>query len=296
MRRTAEFKTEDGTALRGQFHWNSASVAPSIVMCHGFGGVQEHIEHYAALFCEAGFSVLLYDHRGFGASDGTPRQEVNPYIQLSDLRDAISHCLAQPEVQRERGVALWGSSFAGGLAIVTAANDQRVRCLSVQIPNVSGHRNGPKMFTSEEMTEIRRRLREDREARLAGEPPQMIPVFARQPGELAAFLQGVPKRILEPGPTPTRWLNEVTLRSIEYMFEFEPAGWAPYLGAKPIQMILAENDVCTFTNIQRDVYDSIEAPKRLITFPGGHFHAYDRFFKETSEPALEWFLQHHPIA
>jgi uncharacterized protein len=293
MQRIVEFKAGDGTVLRGQFHASKGGAAPGIVMCHGFGGVQEHIEHYAQFFCEAGFSVLLYDHRGFGASDGMPRQEVNPYAQLADLRDAISYCLARPEVRADKGVALWASSFAGGLALVTAANDPRVRCLSVQIPNVSGHRNGPKMFTDEQMAELRRRLAEDREGRLAGKAPQMIPMFARNPGELAAFLLGIPKRILDPSPTPTRWLNEVTLRSIEYMFDFEPAGWAPYVAPKPIQMILAENDVCTFTDVQRDVYETLQEPKRLIIFPGGHFHAYDRYFKETSEPAREWFLLHH---
>jgi hypothetical protein len=100
-------------------------------MSHGFGGVQLQIEAHAGYFAEAGFAVLLYDHRGFGLSDGAPRQEVNPYIQLSDWRDAIS--------------------LAGGLAMVLAADDPRVSCVVAQIPNVSGHRNGAKIFTAEQL-------------------------------------------------------------------------------------------------------------------------------------------------
>ena len=40
-------------------------------MAHGFAGVKEHgLERFARLFADAGFVVLVHDHRGFGASDG----------------------------------------------------------------------------------------------------------------------------------------------------------------------------------------------------------------------------------
>ena len=51
-------------------------------------------------------------------------------------------------------------------------------------------------------------------------------------------------------------------------------------------------NVATPEEVDR-VYETLQGPKRLITFPGGHFQAYDRYFKETSEPAREWFLLHH---
>ena len=66
MRRNVEFPTEDRTSLRGTLYTTTQSSAPGIVMTHGFSGVKEQIEHYAVYFAEAGFSVLLYDHRGFG--------------------------------------------------------------------------------------------------------------------------------------------------------------------------------------------------------------------------------------
>ena len=98
MRRKVDFSTEDGTTLRGYVHSSGSDARPGIVTCHGFGGVKSHIDHYAALFAEAGPAVSLYDHRGFGTSDGAPRLEVNPYRQLADWRDAITFATDLPEI------------------------------------------------------------------------------------------------------------------------------------------------------------------------------------------------------
>jgi len=71
MKRDVEFTTEDATVLRGVLHTPDGHTrAPGIVMAHGFSGVKEQLDHYAALFATSGFSVLLYDHRSFGTSDG----------------------------------------------------------------------------------------------------------------------------------------------------------------------------------------------------------------------------------
>ena len=147
--RRAKIQTEDGTILRGYLHSPGSGAHPGIVMCPGFGGVKPHIDAYAALFAKAGFAVLNFDNRGWGTSEGEPRQELNVFKHLTDLRDVITFAESQPEFDSEKGFGVWGSSFSGGLAIVTAANDPRVRCVVAQIPNVSGHRNAVKLFTAE---------------------------------------------------------------------------------------------------------------------------------------------------
>ena len=70
MKRTIEFTTEDGTILRGNLHTGSKTPAPTIILAHGFSGTIDHIDHYAAAFAAAVFTSIIYDHRGFGASDG----------------------------------------------------------------------------------------------------------------------------------------------------------------------------------------------------------------------------------
>jgi hypothetical protein len=69
------------------------------------------------VFAEAGFVVLVHNHRGFGASDGKPRFDVDPWRQIADWRRAISYLENRPEVDPQR-IGLWGTSYAGGHAIV----------------------------------------------------------------------------------------------------------------------------------------------------------------------------------
>jgi len=264
-------------------------------MCPGFGGVKPHIDHYAELFAEAGFSVLNYDQRCFGTSEGEPRQEMQPYKQMGDFRAAITFAQSQPEFDGDLGFGVWGSSFSGGLAIVTAANDPRVKCVVAQIPNVSGHRNAAKLFTSEELAEIRRRAAADRLGRLVGQPPMMVPMFSEDPDELCAFPRQFPEEYRE-AIESGMWNNETTIRSLENFVEFEPAGWIPYITPKPLLMIFAEHDVCTFTEVQREVYEATPEPKKLLTFDGGHFDAYTTFFDQTAPPARDWFVEHMGVS
>jgi uncharacterized protein len=289
--RRAKIKTEDGTILRAYLHSPDNGAHPGIVMCPGFGGVKPHIDPYAALFAQAGFAVLNFDNRGWGTSEGKPRQELNVFKHLTDLRDAITFAETQPEFDPEQGFGVWGSSFSGGLAIVTAANDPRVRCVVAQIPNVSGHRNAVKLYSAEQLRDIRGRAAIDRVARLAGEPPMMVPMFSDDPEQLCAFPGPIPEEYREAIETGI-WINETTIRSLENFIEFEPAGWLPYVTPKPLLMIFAEHDRCTYTEVQREVYEIAPEPKKLLTYDGGHFDAYTTFFEQTGPPARDWFVEH----
>ena len=78
-RRNIEFGVEGGVTLRGWlFVPGAKGPAPAITMSHGYAGVKEHgLERFARAFAEAGFVVLVHDHRHFGASDGVERGDVD---------------------------------------------------------------------------------------------------------------------------------------------------------------------------------------------------------------------------
>ena len=42
---------------------------PTIVMAHGWGGIAAHLRPDAVAFARAGFLVVTFDYRGWGASD-----------------------------------------------------------------------------------------------------------------------------------------------------------------------------------------------------------------------------------
>ena len=77
-RRNIEFGVE-GVTLRGWlFVPGAKGPAAAITLAHGYAGVKEHgMERFAQAFAEAGFVVLVHDHRHFGASDGVERGDVD---------------------------------------------------------------------------------------------------------------------------------------------------------------------------------------------------------------------------
>jgi uncharacterized protein len=85
----------------------------------------------------APLAALVFDNRGFGASDGTPRFEVNAAVQMADIQDAITFAMMLPEVNPAK-IALWGTSFSGGNVLRVGAFDRRVKAVLAQNPMVSG--------------------------------------------------------------------------------------------------------------------------------------------------------------
>jgi dienelactone hydrolase len=80
-REDVKFEVEGDDTLRGWLFVPSPGDGryPATSMAHGYGGVKEHgLEPFARIFADAGFVVLVHDHRNFGASDGALRQDIDP--------------------------------------------------------------------------------------------------------------------------------------------------------------------------------------------------------------------------
>ena len=139
-------------------------------MAHGFAGTKYHrLESMAGAFAEAGFVVLLHDHRGFGDSGGEPRQDINPWQQTTDWRRAISYLQDRPEVDENR-IGLWGTSFAGGHAIVLGATDRRLKAVVAQVRTIDGYASGLRRVAPEAVANLEARFAADDRAQLRGNP------------------------------------------------------------------------------------------------------------------------------
>lgn len=112
--------------------------APCVVMAHGLGGVKEmRLDAYAERFAAAGYHVVVFDYRHFGASDGLPRQVLNVARQQEDWHGAIAYARTLQQVDAGK-IVLWGSSLSGGHVIEVAAGDRRVAALISQVPHFDG--------------------------------------------------------------------------------------------------------------------------------------------------------------
>ncbi|AWH95549.1 alpha/beta hydrolase [Dietzia psychralcaliphila] len=114
------------------------ATAPAIVMAHGLGCVRDlRLPAYAERFRDAGFVVVVFDYRHFGASGGEPRQLLDIGRQLDDWRSALSFARSLPGVDPDRVIA-WGTSFSGGHVITLAGTGERLAGIVAQVPHVSG--------------------------------------------------------------------------------------------------------------------------------------------------------------
>jgi uncharacterized protein len=293
-RRDIEFDAE-GVTLRGWFYpaEGASGTAATIVMAHGFSAVKEmYLDAYAEVFAAAGLNALVFDNRNFGASDGEPRQEIDPWAQVRDYRHAITY--AGTLSQSDDRIGVWGSSYSGGHVLVVAAIDRRVKAVACQVPMVSGHDNFRALVRADLIAGFQDMFNADRTARFRGDPPVMVPVVAEDPAAPCAL----PTRdswewFSETGKTRApSWRNEVTLRSVEMFSEYEPIAYLPYISPTPLLMQPAIGDHLTPCDLAVAAYEKAREPKKLNILPGGHFDAYVKGFDDSSGPARDWFVRH----
>ena len=295
MRKDIEFNAE-GVTLRGWLYTPARAGAkvPAVVMAHGFSAVKEmYLDRFAECFAAAGLAALVFDNRNFGASDGEPRQEIDPWAQVRDYRHAITWIRAQPGIDRER-IGVWGSSYSGGHALVVGAIDRRVRCVVSQVALISGYRNFQRFIRQDMMGGLRAQFDADREARFSGAKPAMVPVVSADPLVPSALpTVDSAEWFLETGRTRApAWRNEVTLRTIEMITEYEPGSYIGKISPTPLMMIVAEGDHVAAADQALEAFNEAREPKRLVILKGGHFDAYVRDFELASKAACGWFVEH----
>ncbi|WP_197373948.1 alpha/beta hydrolase [Mycolicibacterium baixiangningiae] len=209
------FTSMDTRCTGGHFRSESDRLAgphgrPVVVMAHGFGGTMDSgLAPFAERFCSAGADVLTFDYRGFGASEGLPRQSVSVHRQLQDFHAAVVAAQRLPGVDPVR-VVLWGSSFSGSHVIRVAAGRADVAAVVAMTPLTSGLAASRAAVAHRDVGAALRWTLVGLKSRIAlarGRAPSLMPLAARpgQPGALA--LEGAYESYLSiAGPT---WRNEI---------------------------------------------------------------------------------------
>lgn len=273
-----------------------ASRPPVIVMAHGLGAIKTlRLDGFAERFAAAGYACLVFDYRHFGDSEGQPRELLSIRRQRQDWRAAVTFARTLPEVDGAR-VVLWGTSFAGGHALVTGAQDPGVAAVVVQCPFT----DGPASVSANSPRTVARLLAaagRDVAAALLHRPPVRIKAAAR-PGELglmsnAADIESVLALLEASGLTEADFRNDVPAR-IALTIPFARPGRKTRDLSCPVLFCVADNDgVAPARATVRHARNAQQG--EVKTYATGHFDIYaGQWFELVMTDQLAFLARHVP--
>jgi uncharacterized protein len=184
-------------------------------MAHGIGGTRDSgLLPFAEAFAEAGLDVVLFDYRGFGDSEGQPRQLGWPPRHRHDYRAAVVFARRLDGVDPVR-IVLWGTSWSGGHVVYVAADDPRIAAVVCQTPDLDGARTLRQIANYASWAQLARLTREglkDVAGASRGRQPHLIPVVGPL-GQVAALTSPDADEGYHEIAGPT-WRNEIGARAV----------------------------------------------------------------------------------
>lgn len=273
-------------------HFAGADGAPVVVLAHGLAGTQDAgMFPFAEAFAGAGLHAVTFDYRGFGASDGTPRQVVSLASQVADLHAAADAAKRLPGVDADR-VVLWGVSLGGGHVVSVAAERSDVAAVVSVVPMVDGlaaARLATRHHSAGQLLASTGRGLASAVRRKAGRGPSMIPVVAH-PGEPGALtLSGAYEDYHAiAGPT---WRNEI---AADVVLELGTRAPAKAASALEVPWLVQVADFDRSAPPHATMKAAFAGRAEVRHYPGDHFDLFAG--KPFHEPAVEHavhFLRRH---
>ena len=271
---TVEFESE-GAILRGRLYVPEAEPPyPAVAMAHGTSAtITMCIDRYAEAFAANGIAALVYDHRNFGVSGGEPRLQINPWLQARGYRSALDFLSSHQLIDAAR-LGVWGDSFTGGVVLLVAACDERVRVVVAQCPACGPALPGPdadgSRFSQMRSTLLNGDIRPTAETTVGP-----LPVVSSDQMGNPSLLKPVSafRWFIEYGGRHgSGWQNLVTRASPPVPEPYHPGVCGPHVKV-PTLALIAPDDEMEGANpvVSRAAFESVTGPTEILDLAGGHF-------------------------
>ena len=243
---------------------------PVVVMGGGWCYVKELImPEYAKYFIDQGIAALIFDYRHSGASDGMPRQHLDPWKQIRDFSSCVDAICYDPQfkgiLDADR-IGAWGISYAGGHALAVAALEPRVKAVVSQIPIIDGWYNSMRAHGSVGFREVTAKVKADRKQRFLTGIDGTIPHSGDPKTEVVCWPHPETKPIFMDikARSAPRHEHYSTTQSIELLWAFNMRPYLPRILDTPTLMIVAEGDDLTMWEQEVPAFSDIATTKKKL--------------------------------
>lgn len=277
MEKKVEFKS-GGYKLRGVLTRPEGADGdvPLVVMAGGWCYTKEIvIPYYAKSFHAIGCATLAFDYRNFGESEGGIRQDLNPWEQIEDIRNAVSFAETLEGIDSKR-IGLMGISYAGGHAIITGAIEPRLAFIISAVPVIDGYITARRCHGEIRFAELQSVVAADRKARYEGKPSGRIPQSPKEdPGrEMTAWpfphiYAGFMAIKATEAPLHEHW---TTIESVEWLLRYQVKPYAERIYEKPVLVAIAKGDNITSSDLEIDMFNAIPSSHKSFVSVGGVDH------------------------
>ena len=294
-----EFISE-GATIRGRWYKaNQSSNAPCIIMCHGTSAtISMGLSDYALEFQSKGLNVFLFDHAGFGRSEGANPQTINPLVQVKGINDAASFVKTETSLFNGK-IILWGDSFAGMLVLIAGALLKEISGI-ISFTAACGLKTLEIEEANKKFAKFKEIIDEGNFSKLedfSREGP--MPVVSVDQASNPSMLTGIQAFkwfIDQGGKWNSGWENKVTRVIPKTAAPFTPFLTAPFIQVPTLMMIGNDDEIPQISkDVQLAVYEKIKSKKELYEIDGGHFGALypgSSLFFEAIEKQVSFIKSH----
>lgn len=263
-----------GETIRGDLYLpKGEGPFPTVVMAGGWCYVKELRQpQYAHEFVERGFAALIFDYRNLGASEGEPRQHLNPWDQIEDYKNAITFAEGLPEVDANR-IGAWGISYSGGHVTILGAIDPRLKAIVANVPVIDGYQTMWRVHGSERFRLLQQLALDDRRKRAASGEHGYMGMSATPHGledELTVWpFDEVRDVFVELKATQApRHEHRNTIASTEMLMNYSVFPFVPRILNVSTLMIIADEDDLTLWDKEIEAFKAIGSQdKELFVTP-----------------------------
>jgi fermentation-respiration switch protein FrsA (DUF1100 family) len=296
-----EFRSEGTTVRADLLLPDGDGPHPVVVMAGGWCYVKELRQpQYAEEFVRRGFAALIFDYRTIGASDGEPRQHLDPWAQVEDYRNAITYLETRSDIDAER-IGAWGISYSGGHVLILGAIDPRVKVIVSNVPVIDGFTTMWRVHGTDRFRKLQHAILEDRRKRFETGDFGYISMSGTPTGpdaELSTWPLDEVKVVFEElqKTQAPRHEHRSTIASTELLMQYDATPYAGRIVNKPVMMIVANDDDITMWDLESKVFESIPSnAKELLVLPStSHMTLYSNLtaLDLAARAAGTWFSKH----